>query len=113
MADRALHDVGVARQRRIELAHHVRRRALLRAEHRARALRPEQRIAYVARDVDRRTDEPRIGLAVDAREACERRAALGEVAPVAIEEAIAEGARHPCPAVLGRTSTDSHDDAVR
>src|SRR5437867_4018706 len=112
-ADEALDDVGVARQRRVELTHDLRRRALLRAEDGARAFGSEQRIGHVTRGIDRGTHETGVGLPIDAPQTSERGAAFGQVVPVSIEEPIAEGARHTRAAIVRRAAADADDDAMR
>src|SRR5881409_3447997 len=93
--DEALDHVGVARERRVELADHLCRRAFLRSVDRGGALGAKERVAHVARGFDARSDEPQVGLPVDARELSERRAALRQIASLAIEKAVTERARHP------------------
>src|SRR2546423_15484134 len=99
-SDEGFNDVRVPRERGVELADDLGCRAFLRAVHRGRALCTEKRIANVARDLDRGTDQARVGLAIDAAESRERGTALGELVAVAIEESVAEGARHPRAAVV-------------
>src|SRR5207249_5675052 len=79
-ADESLDDIGVSAERGVELMDDFWARAFLRAIDRRCALRPEQRVTHVARHIDAHADEPRIGLAIDAREMGERGASLGKVA---------------------------------
>src|SRR5437773_9711381 len=109
-ADERLDHIRVARERGIELTHDLRCGSLLRSVDRGSALRSKQRIANVARNLDRRTDQARIGLAIDTTEPRERRAALGEVIAASIEKAVAEGARHAGAAVGRRAPTDADED---
>lgn len=111
--DEGLDHVGVPRERGIELGDHLRRRALLGPVDRGRALGSEQRIAHVTGDLDRRPDQPWIGLPFEMMQARERRAALGEVLAVAIEEPIAERAGHPRAAVVRRAAADADHEPVR
>src|SRR5437868_2200613 len=111
--DELLDHVRVTRERAVELAHHRWRGALLRTEHRARALGTEKRVAHVAGDVDRGTHETRIGLPVDTRELRERGTAFGKLATRTVEEVIAERARHARTAVVRRASADPDHDAMR
>src|SRR5205823_13348809 len=71
-ADERLDHIRVARERGIELTHDLGCGSLLRSVDRGSALRSKQRIANVARDLDRRTDQARIGLAVATTEPGER-----------------------------------------
>ena len=112
-ADESLDDIGVSAERGVELMDDFWARAFLRAIDRRCALRPEQRVTHVARHIDAHADEPRIGLAIDAREMGERGASLGKVAAFAVEEPIAEGARHSGAAVIGRAAADSDNEPVR
>src|SRR6266508_502775 len=97
--------VRVPRERGLELALDLRRRAFLRSVDRGRALGAEQRIPHVTRDVDRRSNEPWIGLTFDARQTHERASALEQLATVRVEESVAERARHAGAAVVRRAAT--------
>src|SRR2546430_2723496 len=110
--DEGFYDVRVPRECGIELADDLGCRALLRAIHRGRALWTEERIANVARDLDRGTDQARVGLAIDAAELRERGTALGEIVAVAIEESVAEGARHPRASVVRGAAADADHDPM-
>src|SRR5207244_12142252 len=95
-----LDDIGGSAEAGVELMDDFWARAFLRAIDRRCALRPEQRVTHVARHIDAHADEPRIGLAIDAREMGERGASLGEVAAFAVDEPIPQGAPHSRPAVI-------------
>src|SRR5207248_11354019 len=103
-ADKALDHVGVARKRAVELGDDLGRRALLRTVDRGRSFGAEERIAYVAGDLDRRPHQPRVGLPVDTREARERGAALRKLVPFGVKKAVADRASHTRAPVVRRAS---------
>jgi hypothetical protein len=110
--DERLDDVGVSRERGIELADDLRRRAFLRPVHRGGAFWAEERIPNIARHFDRGTNEARVGLAIDPAEARERCAAFWKLVAVTIEKSVTEGARHPRAAVVRRASADADHDPM-
>src|SRR2546426_10197563 len=112
-ADECLYDIGVPRERGVELADDLGPRALLRPVNRGRTFGAKKRIANGAGHVDRRTDQARIGLAVDATQTYESRAALGKLVAVTIEKAVPKGARHSSATVVGRAAADSDHDPMR
>ena len=103
-------DAREARQGQVERGHHLGRGALLRAVDGRRAARAGERVVHVAGDQDLRPGQPRVGAAqVDALEARQRGAALGQLAAGRVEEADPERPGHARPAVVGGAAPDADD----
>nr|GEU28571.1 hypothetical protein [Tanacetum cinerariifolium] len=112
-AEVARDDGGVVAQVYVQQFHHGGRRALLRAEHVGRALRPRQRVADVAGDVEHAVPDARVqARQVDAVELVQGAAARRQVVAGCVEQAAAKRLHHAGAAVVGGAAANAQHEAA-
>ena len=114
LAEGALDDRGVVGEVRVEDAHELGRRPLLRPENRRRAIRTDEGIVDVAGDLDRALRETRVQPRdVDPFETGQRAAAVRQFPAARIDEANAERLQHSGAAVVRGAAADADDEPAR